>query len=462
MTHLWLEALILDWRYIPPSADPSYLLSGSSAGGTHYATLLGDTPYTREVIARWAAREEVRVERNEAMRSIEELEEAERADAPVQDGVAPGSDQAGMEIDRAAGQEEEEEAPVQQRRPSLSPTIDRPPRPQSKAVESPVKPRARTKTPMPVPSNREASAEPVQQAVPAESAPAAARRPAAEAAKKTPAKGNGSKSDGARRKRDRSDSTLSSASSSSSSSDHLPPSANKMTKAFAMISGENLVQGGSRRGAAAKAQAALVDQIKDRNAFEKELKSSGRKKGGVSRRSRSPSKKVTHDDDIKDEEMSEDEAAPPAPVSKAKGKASAKPKAKSRKQSVSDDDDNDGGLEEGPARKKPKTGKAAPPVSKQVKNLQASANGTTQDGGAVSSFDRPPNAKPAPVYVCVSPFLRMYRKLKRPGCHQQTEEGQDHLDRPRTRQGPYRHQGKRRCRDAWHVCHARTDRAAPC
>jgi hypothetical protein len=32
--------------------------------------------------------------------------------------------------------------------------------------------------------------------------------------------------------------------------------------------------------------------------------------------------------------------------------------------------------------------------------VQASGNGTTQDGGVVSSFDRPPNAKP--VKKCAS------------------------------------------------------------
>lgn len=406
VTHLWLEALILEWRYIPPSADPSYLLSPSTSSGTHYATILGDTPYTREVIRRWASREEVRAERNEAMRPIEELERVEALQRVTAGAVLVG-DTTMLQAEDAA------EPAVAPQRPSPVPVraeprpVDqpeeapkKPPRAASKSAEPPKKPKSRTKTPVAVEMQEvRADVEDDRQGEALAPKPAAPDLQVDTAAVSTPNQRTGSKAsktEGEKRRRARSDSSLSSA---SSSSEDLPPSANKMSKAFALISGENLLQGSSRRGAAAKAQAALIDQIKDRNAYEKEQKSSGRKKGGISRRSRSPSKKVTQDEDgVKDEEMSDADAGEedePAALAAKSRRPPAATKAKARRATESDEDEV-----AAPARKKAKPAKpvsATSAANKNVKGLQASAAGTTQDGGAVSSFDRPPNAKPPPM-----------------------------------------------------------------
>lgn len=378
VTHFWLEALILDWRYVPPTADPSYLLTSSSSHGTHYAAILGDTPYTRDVIRRWTQREDVKAARNEAMRPIEELAKAdEMADIVDEDEVL--EDAATIEVEQAAPA-----AP----KPRISPPVpDKAtvPRPAvGKPETDPPRSKSRTETPQ--------AAEPEHDA-------AAMDAPGKDVAVVTPNKRNGKVPLAGKRKRERSQSTLSSA-ASSSDEEELSPSPNKMNKAYAQISGENLVQGGSRRGAAAKAQAALVDQIKDRNAFEKELKSSGRKKGGGVRRSRSPSKKMTQDEDeVKDEEMSDggggdeqDESEPPIAPKKARGKTATKSKAAAARAAPASDAEEPV-RDAPPARKRAKTAKA-PPANKQLKTVQASGNGTTQDGGVVSSFDRPPNAKP--------------------------------------------------------------------
>lgn len=408
VTHFWLEALILDWRYLPPTADPCYLLTSSSSHGTHYAAILGDTPYTRDIIRRWTQREDVKAARNEAMRPIEELAMADLPDIAAEEDRLVHPDAVTAVAAGSAAPASPAPRPPSSRAPSKAAV------PEVKAGEEAAfarRSKSRTETPQ------------AAEAAAVEGAAADVEEDKAgsdSAALVTPRKRNGKVPLAGKRKRERSQSTLSSAASSSSSSsgeEDLPPSPNKMNKAYAQISGENLVQGGSRRGAAAKAQAALIDQIKDRNAFEKELKSSGRKKGGTARRSRSPSKKMTQDqqgrdgdegggDGVKDEEMSEvaagDEEDEPEPVltKKGKGKVDVKPRTGARvtaRGSVAGEDAP-------PARKRAKTTKAtAAANNKQVKTVQASGNGTTQDGGVVSSFDRPPHAKPTKKYAPLVP-----------------------------------------------------------
>ncbi|GAA5987761.1 hypothetical protein JCM10908_007202 [Rhodotorula pacifica] len=391
VTHLWLEALILDWRYIPPTADPSYLLTSSSSHGTHYAAILGDTSYTRDVIRRWTQREDVKAARNEAMQPIEELAKADMPELAEAENGLPEPDDV-MQVEPKAPPPE----PPKGASPAPIAVPAAVPPPSKKETAEARRTKSRTETPQ---AADEAGVEVAKDAATAKEAEKAVDPNAMV----TPNRRNGKAPLAGKRKRERSPSTLSSA-SSSSSSDDLPPSANKMTKAFALISNENLVQGSSRRGAAAKAQAALIDQIKDRNAFEKELKSSGRKKGGVARRSRSPSKKMTQEgeEDVKDEdvEMSDgeggDEQDEPEPVVAKKGKGKAASKAKPAARPSTESDAAEPVKDAAPpARKKVKTAAKAPPANKQLKSVQASGNGTTQASGVISSFDRPPHAKPA-------------------------------------------------------------------
>ncbi|GAA6032673.1 hypothetical protein JCM8097_004873 [Rhodosporidiobolus ruineniae] len=205
--------------------------------------------------------------------------------------------------------------------------------------------------------------------------------------------------------RKRSSSPLSSASSDSSSSssdDSPPPSAHRMPKTFAQISDQNLVVPGSKRGAAAKARAAVSKAMEDKNRFEKEQQKLGsakkpgvgRRVSQVSQRSSSPVKRGRAVEAAEEEE-DEDEEDDPAPKKKAPAAAASKSKKRPPKEVVDlaavDDEDDDV-----PARV------VEPPKKKHkaLKAVQASAGGgTTQEGGtgAVSSFDNPPKGKAAPV-----------------------------------------------------------------
>ncbi|GAA6004207.1 uncharacterized protein JCM10292_007290 [Rhodotorula paludigena] len=500
VTHLWLEALVLEWRLLPPSSHPAYVLSPSTSAPTNFMTLVGDSGYTLEGLRRWAARDENREAHRRATRPVDELEadewarerarerrgESERAREMEEAKRAEGE---ARERARAARGEEEEEEEEEGRardggRRASVVADSRPPeaRParmllddhddddEDEGLPSPARvharaPKAKEKTPAPVeqPASKDKdkgkSTAAVSKAASSNTLRQVStddvegtRRPAVVAqADKMDVDGE----DGADRDRlttprpvkgqkrfpkDKDRRTTSSLSdldsddgdkpvvlggngketkqkpvkkqsvsarsdsedeSSTSSSDDLPPSANAIRKTFAQISDENLVLAGSKRGAAAKAAALLADAIRDRNAYEKELKSSGRKggaaghagAGGVGssaarRRSRSPRKPL---EECEAPTSDGDEGDEPETVVK-KGKAAATAKgakrgAKALKAEEADDAD-ELSLEQ-PQKKKAKTAAAAP--KGKVKAVQASA--TTQEG-AVSSFDRPPNAKP--------------------------------------------------------------------
>lgn len=431
VTHLWLEALILEWRFIPPSTHSSYLLplaSSFGASSTNFAAILGDTAYTRDSIAKWAERDEVQQMRKEALRPVEELERlereeeerrraklAQRAEAIAQEEGEDESDdeQSVVEAEGAAdgAADEVDDAarnlptpPDQPRKPPVSTTAPpKPPRQLSTAVGDTLDGRAE---PVAGPSKERSKTPHDPRAAPAKVRPTvkddlmdvdgeaeAMVTPArpAKPVKKTAAKDSTAASkpiNGANGKKRQRSSSLSSASSSTSDEDDLPQPAKAMRKTFAQISDENLILGGTKRGAAAKARQALAVAIEDRNAFEKELKSSGRKKkygealGGASRRrSRSPTKKATHDGDGSDDEE-EDEPESSAPKTKVKAKRPSK------------EEEEEDEIER--PKKKPKS--AADVVKagakSAVKALQASAGATNTQDGVVSSFDRPPHGKP--------------------------------------------------------------------
>ncbi|GAA5900179.1 hypothetical protein JCM8208_002041 [Rhodotorula glutinis] len=542
VTHFWLEALLLEWRVVPPTAHPSYTLSGSStstagsASATHFTTLLGDTAWTREGIDRWANMDEQREARAQATRDVRDLKReeeeqlrsaagAEAADAEDEmDEAGLRARRGGSEPARGAVAATRSASPVPAPAPAPAPPSTakvakarrtRSPSPAAAAhLPTPAKPpppppaaappkRAPSSSPSPSPSPVPSAAPavaPVEKAEPDTEAAAAApaskgkereplqpqpeprrsvtREPEEEeeeeeeeedepeamdvdeqdeeedkAPLETPPKrskkdkkGDKEKKKKGKDKEDgkakaksskkvvrepssplsdppRSASPAQPASSSSSSDESPPPSAKAMGKTFALISDANLVVGGSKRGAAAKARAALVAQMGDRNAYEQELKSSGRKGGagggGVgTRRSRSPRKASVR---VKDEESEEeeegaaagarsdgDEEDEPEGVVKRRKKATGaaegdkaltrKKGKRSAKAARGDGDgDEDDELEDDDKPKKKKAKVGGGPAHKGVKAVQASAT-TTQDPGAVSSFDKPPNAKPpAPV-----------------------------------------------------------------
>lgn len=248
-------------------------------------------------------------------------------------------------------------------------------------------------------------------------------KPAKDASKKKKEKKAAAAASKPTTKRERS-SSLSShhsdSSTSSQSTSDFPASANRLSKTFNQISNENLVVAGTKRGAAAKAAAKVAVAMADRNRFEQEQRSSavkGKKRastasglgGGASQgRSQSPTKRGKRgrsgtgsgteaeredDDDDEEEEEEKEPTPPPAPVKKAK------------KRVAKEDEGEDAPAP--PAKKKKVEHKA-------LKTVQASAGGagTTQEGGAVSSFDNPPKAKPV---VCVDlslPFVLLLSFLE--------------------------------------------------
>jgi len=543
VTHLWLEALLLEWRLVPPTAHPSYTLSGSASGSTggtasatHFTTLLGDTAWTREGIARWAALDEQREAHALATRDVGELQREEdeqlsraRALEPrLGDGGGGGGlDDDEMDLDEAARSRGARVAATRTASPAQAPPVKvakarrtRSPSPVGTSLRAPPPPAAAAAVEQPSPSSSPSPVSPVPAPAPA-SAPAPAPAPVKKAVpapapaskgkereplqpqpqpqprrsgtrepgpedddegedepeamdvdeeedraaletppkrsktakkdKKGKGKDKGKEERTAKAKSSkkaarepssplsdpprsaspaRRSPSPSSSSSSSSSEDSPPPSAKAMGKTFALISDANLVIGGSKRGAAAKARAALVAQMGDRNAYEQELKSSGRKggAGGATRRSRSPRKASVR---VKDEESEDEQEAgggaarargngdeedePEGVVRRRKKEASAgagdkaatarKKGKRSAKAARDDDDDDDENDDDDPPKKRAKVG--AGPAHKGVKAVQASAT-TTQDPGAVSSFDKPPNAKP-PVPCVLSLFITVSR-----------------------------------------------------
>ncbi|GAA5931308.1 hypothetical protein JCM3775_004989 [Rhodotorula graminis] len=529
VTHLWLEALLLEWRLVPPTAHPSYTLSGSTtsgtgggAGATHFTTLLGDTAWTREGIERWAALDEQREARALATRDVGELQREEeellrgaleldgesegereahvgeatmdeseptrgavaatrtaspapapkvakarrtRSPSPVAEPAVAGNASAPAAAADAAAVVQQpppsssSPSPVPSPAPAPAPATAPAPKaaaPASKGKErEPLQPQPQ---PQPQP-RRSATREPEEEDEPEpepeamdvdeadeeeeDKTPLATPPKRAKKEEKKGKKGKGKEERQAKAKSSKkvvreASSPLSdpprsaspahrSSPSSSSSDESPPPSAKAMGKTFALISDANLVVGGSKRGAAAKARAALVAQMGDRNAYEQELKSSGRKGGGAggagaagARRSRSPRKASVRvkDEESEDEEdgraagargAGDEEDEPEGVVKRRKKEASAavgdkaapsRKKVKRSAKAARDDDDDDEEEPEDddgdePKKKKAKVG--AGPAHKGVKAVRASAT-TTQDPGAVSSFDKPPNAKPpAPV-----------------------------------------------------------------
>ncbi|GAA5969116.1 hypothetical protein JCM3765_002184 [Sporobolomyces pararoseus] len=199
-----------------------------------------------------------------------------------------------------------------------------------------------------------------------------------------------------------------SSSTSSSSSDEEKKPTPQMSKHFNQIDPHNLVPLGSRRAAAVRGQAKLHDVIEDKNKYdlEQKKKNNSAKKGtggGGARRSSqigttrgesgSPSKgkkKVKSEEEIEsDLEMNEgeeeEEEEKPVVQKKVRGKT--------KRASTEDGDDGDG--DQKPMKKKQRV------VNKNLKSVKAGGGGdgdsTTQEGGAISSFDNPPKAKPSSI-----------------------------------------------------------------
>ncbi|GAA6060049.1 hypothetical protein JCM10212_001046 [Sporobolomyces blumeae] len=176
-------------------------------------------------------------------------------------------------------------------------------------------------------------------------------------------------------------------SDSSSRSGRTPPgSAKAISRHFGLIDAHNLVQPGSKRAAAGKAQAALAAAIIDKNKYDQEQKGSAKKSAGLRRRSSqgresgSPIKRRKVKTEEGGEVSAEDDEEESKPI--------VNKKSKPVKRATFDDDADEDKDEMVPKKK----------VKVANKNL---AKATTQDAttqeGAVSSFDNPPKAKPPPI-----------------------------------------------------------------
>ncbi|ORY87405.1 hypothetical protein BCR35DRAFT_302155 [Leucosporidium creatinivorum] len=185
----------------------------------------------------------------------------------------------------------------------------------------------------------------------------------------------------------------SSSSSGSSSDESPPPSAKAFGKTYGMVDPHNVIPRG-RRAAAGKASDLLKEQMPDAIKFAQELKSSGKGKKRGSFSGGRP-RGVSRGGEESEEGDEEDE--PRAVKVKSKAAAGGK-RRKVEEQAVESESEEEEEAED----EKPEVPVAAPvkrkpaaPASKKGRAAQLTATETTQEGGAVSSFDNPPKGKPA-------------------------------------------------------------------
>ncbi|GAA5866988.1 hypothetical protein JCM1840_005932 [Sporobolomyces johnsonii] len=407
VTHLWLEACVLSWSLLDPSLDPSYTLSSGANEGTLFTTVLGETGWSKEGIEKWADGEAVREERNWASRSVDELEKEERGDDVEMEDGGEGDDQHAMEVD------EDQKSRAPERRPSpgakskskglaAQPLAPAPipvpalsPAPAPLGARSPSKPPSKQKEKQ----KEQAEDDDVRVVEPRSPPRQQQQQPAPGSPVQTPRQ---TKHTPRRR----------SHSPSSSDLTPPPPSDKAISRHFSLVDEHNVLQRGSKRAAAAQASAALADAIKDKNAYEQEQRSSARKAPAGHRRRVSQEtpaasrRKVKKEEDVAEGDDG-DEADEPRGVVRRRGekdsdtKGKGKGKKKTREVGTSlSDDENDVEIV-APPKKKVKA--AAPvvtngnvkPVNRNLKNA-TTQEGTTQEGGVISSFDNPPRAQPPP------------------------------------------------------------------
>ncbi|KAM0745911.1 hypothetical protein T439DRAFT_384532 [Meredithblackwellia eburnea MCA 4105] len=115
VSHLWLETCISEWDFVPPISSAAFLPGMSP--GTNFMTVLGGTELKKGAIEKWANRPDVREMREEALRSLVEVEEdlGVEEDAMEVEMAQQGDkeeDEQGMDIDDEREEEEDIPAPV--------------------------------------------------------------------------------------------------------------------------------------------------------------------------------------------------------------------------------------------------------------------------------------------------------------------------------------------------------------
>ncbi|KAK4051346.1 regulator of Ty1 Transposition [Microbotryomycetes sp. JL201] len=436
VSHLWLEACILDWSFIDPSSSSTYLADAAST--TFFTSILGNTPLPRGALEKWSAKDENLAARIEALKDIAAesededdgllqvpLEAPEEVDAIDEGPVAPKDD----------GDDDDDEEPVT--RPKSSPrkrtkrvlvsddeeasetrskSGSRPPPPKRKVstkAESKSKASAAQELSPPTTDHNDKGGSKSQVKVVtvqvttttkydsqrSGNGQTKTKAPSSNGGSSSPLSEQGSDNESS----DKHETKLSDArktkaavttpqkrsrirkasSSDSSSSDEGPPSSTAITRAYTIIDAENIVVHGSRRAAAVLGAKKLANLMPDANKFAMEQKSSAVKKR--KRTSTAHAGKRAHQDSDDDDDAATGDDEPAGTTRKGRPQALAD---KKRKPAEADDSENESVQDGAKSIKKP----VSAPGKGRIAQVQQT--GTTQHSVQVSSFDNPPRGKP--------------------------------------------------------------------
>ncbi|KAI5479354.1 BRCT domain protein Brc1 [Pseudohyphozyma bogoriensis] len=400
VTHLWLEACILEWSYIDPITSPRYQ-SSSNEATVNFMTVLGSTAMSPKNVEAWAARDDVKKEREAATLSLEPFEEeVMEEDSRETEPQETSGDGEAMEVEAAVEpeREEEEEEEEEDEEPEPEPTPAKkvrkvklesasPPKRRQKTVDMEVdeedvggaNPTSEPEVPEPDTADEdesEAEVSPTAKKGKGKGKEVATPKGASNRVRKSapqrkisrksedvdeddessperddPPKKQKSKPKPEPEPEEDSELSTAASSSASSSSEEEPPSSKR-------IDWYNEIPVVGKRGAATAAAAKLKEQMPDANKFAQELARQNSKK----RYSHSQSQR-TREDTTEEPE--------PEPLKKKEKKK--------RKSSSSDEEEEE-------PKKKVKAVKK--PIDKKLQSTMETAS------GGVSSFDNPPHAAP--------------------------------------------------------------------
>ncbi|KAM0789281.1 hypothetical protein ACM66B_000121 [Microbotryomycetes sp. NB124-2] len=448
VSHLWLEACILEWSFVDPGSSSVYLADSSST--TFFTSILGNTSLSRGALDKWSARDEIVEAKERVLSELAKLEEGEPDEDQDDDEFLQVPFEAPEEVDaidegdkvaEVVEDEKEQEPVVIKRRPTLTkkrkvPSLvseedDDDDEAKPKAVKRKIEQPSRT-------SSKTASASPAPAAVKVDGGKAKVKVVTVQVTTTTK---HGSQQNGNGQKRRKSPSPdadrgsssplseqedessdeqtkkasdtaaldtkpistpqrqqtkkrrkqrAASSSSGSSGSDDEPPSSTAITRAYTIIDAENIVVHGSRRAAAVLGAKKLANLMPDANKFALEQKSSAVKKrkrvsnAGAGLGHKRGAGGAHRDSDDDDED---DVSADDEPAGMVKKKSK---KVAQRRKSVETGHDN--GSDDGDL--KTETSKKPNSVAKgRLAQVQQTGT-TTQQSGQVSSFDNPPRGKP--------------------------------------------------------------------
>ncbi|SCV69657.1 BQ2448_1051 [Microbotryum intermedium] len=459
VTHTWLEACLAKWAFINPALSTTYLVEGTSPA-IAFPQMVGEARLSKANIEEWVQRDAVKVLREEALsfvlrmreeegRGGEEEEEGRHvyADADEEGGRTEAQEDVGDEVMEDA-QHNSSSPKKPKKKVGIKPIKTKVTKgtkgkqavaddehsseeetttqavPKKKAVKAPQAPamvRKRSSSELtslsPDPEPEAAAEEeeqddddppaPVAKPTKRKKATAVSKKsnsadPASPAAKNQ-ARGRSGKSS-SRKGKNKADSDQDDDDSSSSSSGSGPEPS--FTKTFGQIDPANMVVGGSRRAAAGRAAQLLAQQMPDAIRFERELKSSEKKKKVLTpgfagangkRGSVGPAGTVKTKDGEEDEEgkgRDEDEEDDAPDMAKPNAKA-AKKRKMNEVSEPKDEEEEEHVKHGGPAKKKAKTAIAMAPKGGRFAATMATMATDATNSGQILSFDAPPRGKPA-------------------------------------------------------------------